>query len=79
MTLPKNVQNGIIARVKVLAQLKIDEHMKPQDGRLKMQLQDENYLFRVSIIPVYDGEKIVMRILHEGQKLLTLDQLDFYQ
>lgn len=77
MTLPKNVQNGIIARIKVLAKLKIDEHMKPQDGRLKMQLQDEKLSFRVSIIPVYDGEKIVMRILHEGQKPLTLDQLGF--
>lgn len=77
MTLPKNVQNGIIARIKVLAQLKIDEHMKPQDGRLKMQLQDEKLSFRVSIMPVYDGEKIVMRILHEGQKPLTLDQLGF--
>lgn len=77
MTLPKNVQNGIIARIKVLAKLKIDEHMKPQDGRLKMQLQDEKLSFRVSIIPVYDGEKIVMRILHEGQKPLSLDQLGF--
>lgn len=77
MTLPKNVQNGIIARIKVLAKLKIDEHMKPQDGRLKMQLQDEKLSFRVSIIPVYDGEKIVMRILHEGQKPLSLDELGF--
>jgi type IV pilus assembly protein PilB len=77
MTLPKNVQNGIIARVKVLAKLKIDEHMKPQDGRMKMQLRDKKLSFRVSIIPVYDGEKIVMRILHEGQKPLSLDQLGF--
>ncbi len=77
MTLPKNVQNGIIARIKVLAKLKIDEHMKPQDGRMKMQLRDKKLSFRVSIIPVYDGEKIVMRILHEGQKPLSLDQLGF--
>ncbi|MFA4831446.1 MAG: ATPase, T2SS/T4P/T4SS family [Patescibacteria group bacterium] len=77
MTLPKKVKNGIIARIKILANLKIDEHMVPQDGRFKIQVQDEKLAFRVSIIPVYDGEKIVMRILHEGQKPLSLDQLGF--
>ncbi|MEK6902787.1 MAG: GspE/PulE family protein, partial [archaeon] len=55
----------------------IDEHMVPQDGRFKIQIQEERLSFRVSIIPVYDGEKIVMRLLHEGQKPLTLDQLGF--
>jgi type II secretory ATPase GspE/PulE/Tfp pilus assembly ATPase PilB-like protein len=77
MSLPKNLTSGIIARIKILANLKIDEHMIPQDGRFKTQLEDEQVAFRVSTIPVYDGEKIVMRILHEGQKPLTLDQLGF--
>jgi type IV pilus assembly protein PilB len=77
MELPKEVQNGIIARVKILAHLKIDEHMIPQDGRFKIQIQDEKLSFRVSIMPVYDGEKIVMRLLHEGQKPLSLEQLGF--
>jgi len=77
MTLPKTIQNGVLARVKILANLKIDEHMIPQDGRFKLSLQDEKLAFRVSIIPVYDGEKVVMRILHEGTKPLTLDQLGF--
>ncbi|MBI5221992.1 MAG: type II/IV secretion system protein [Candidatus Magasanikbacteria bacterium] len=77
MTLPKTVKNGIVARIKILANLKIDEHMKPQDGRIKLQIQDEKLALRVSIIPVYDGEKIVMRILHEGQKPLPLDALGF--
>ncbi len=77
MTLPKNVQSGLIARIKILSNLKIDEHMTPQDGRFKIQIQDEKMAFRVSIIPVYDGEKIVMRLLHEGAKPLTLDQLGF--
>ena len=77
MTLPKNVQSGLIARVKILSNLKIDEHMVPQDGRFKISIQDEKMAFRVSIIPVYDGEKIVMRLLHEGAKPLTLDQLGF--
>jgi len=75
MTLPKTVQSGITARVKILAVLKIDEHMLPQDGRFKIQVQEEKFSFRVSIIPVYDGEKIVLRLLHEGQKPLSLDQL----
>ncbi len=77
MTLPKSLQNGAMARIKILSNLKIDEHMIPQDGRFKIQVQDEKVAFRVSILPVYDGEKIVMRILHEGTKALTLDQLGF--
>ncbi len=77
MTLPKTVKDGIVARIKVLSNLKLDEHMKPQDGRFKIQQQEEKFSFRVSIIPVYDGEKIVMRLLHEGQKPLTLDKLGF--
>lgn len=77
MTLPKTIQNGIVARIKILSNLKIDEHMLPQDGRFKIQIADEKLAFRVSIIPVYDGEKIVMRLLHEGAKPLTLDQLGF--
>ncbi len=75
MTLPKQVKSGVVARVKVLANLKIDEHMVPQDGRFKITLNDETVSFRVSIMPVYDGEKIVMRILHEEQQALTLDAL----
>jgi len=77
MTLPKQVQNGIVARIKILSHLKIDEHMIPQDGRFKIQMQDETLSFRVSIMPVYDGEKIVMRLLREGQKPLTLEELGF--
>ena len=77
MTLPKTIQGGIIARIKILSKLKIDEHMLPQDGRFKIKIQEDKLSFRVSIIPVYDGEKIVMRLLHEGQKPLNLDQLGF--
>ena len=77
MTLPKNLQNGVIARIKILANLKLDEHMIPQDGRFKIQVQEDRIAFRVSIIPVYDGEKIVMRLLPEGAKPLTLEQLGF--
>jgi len=79
MTLPKNVQNGITARIKILSNLKLDEHMVPQDGRFKIQIQEEKLAFRVSILPIYDGEKIVMRLLHEGAKSLTLDELGFLE
>ena len=77
MNLPKQTQNGILARVKILAHLKIDEHMTPQDGRFKIKVEDDTLSLRVSIVPVFAGEKIVMRLLHEGEKALSLDQLGF--
>lgn len=77
VNLPQSVQTGLVARIKVLANLKIDEHRLPQDGRFKKETDEYKVSFRVSIIPVFDGEKIVMRILHEEQKILTLEQLGF--
>ncbi|EKD46203.1 MAG: hypothetical protein ACD_68C00106G0004 [uncultured bacterium] len=77
ISLPKEVLTGIVARIKVLANLKIDEHRLPQDGRFKMQKEDFKVSFRVSILPTYDGEKIVMRILNESGQVLTLEQLGF--
>jgi len=75
MTLPKNVQSGIIARIKILANLKVDEHRLPQDGRFKINTKEYKVSFRVSIIPTFDGEKIVMRLLNEKAQVLTLEQL----
>jgi type IV pilus assembly protein PilB len=77
MTLPKKSVAGIIARIKILSNLKLDEHRLPQDGRFKIQTNDYKISFRVSIIPVFDGEKIVMRLLNETSNVLTLDQLGF--
>jgi len=77
MTLPPNVQEGIVARIKVLSQLKLDEHRLPQDGRFKIETEDYRVSFRISILPVYNGEKIVMRLLHEDVKGLTLEELGF--
>lgn len=77
MSLPKNVQSGIIARIKILASLKVDEHRLPQDGRFKINNKDYKVSFRVSIIPTFDGEKIVMRLLREKAQVLTLEQLGF--
>ncbi len=75
MTLPKNVQEGLTARIKVLANLKLDEHRLPQDGRFKIETDEYKVSFRVSILPVFDGEKIVMRLLRENVEGLTLEGL----
>ncbi|MDP1709966.1 MAG: GspE/PulE family protein [Candidatus Komeilibacteria bacterium] len=75
MELPKNMQDGIVARIKILSNLKLDEHRLPQDGRFKIENKDYKISFRVSMIPVYDGEKVVMRLLDESKKTLTLEQL----
>jgi type IV pilus assembly protein PilB len=77
MTLPKTIQAGIIARIKVLSNLKLDEHRLPQDGRFKMATAFYKVSFRVSIIPVFDGEKVVMRLLMESGEMLSLEQLGF--
>jgi len=77
MTLPKNSQSGITARIKILANLKVDEHRLPQDGRFKITGEEYKVSFRVSILPTYDGEKIVMRLLNEKAQVLTLEQLGF--
>jgi len=75
MTLPKAVSSGIVARIKVLSNLKLDEHRLPQDGRFKIETEDYKYSVRVSALPVFDGEKIVMRLLSETTKALTLEAL----
>lgn len=77
MTLPKAVQSGLLARIKILAHLKIDEHRLPQDGRITIATEQAKVSVRVSILPVYDGEKVVMRLLKESQNVLTLEQLGF--
>jgi type IV pilus assembly protein PilB len=78
MTLPKNTGPAIIARVKVLSSLKLDEKRLPQDGRFKIDLDGEKISFRVSILPTYYSEKIVMRILREGGGGFSLDSLGFH-
>lgn len=77
MTLPKDIASGIVARIKVLSNLKLDEHRLPQDGRFKIENEDHRISFRVSILPVFDGEKIVMRLLDESSRGLTLEKMGF--
>lgn len=77
MTLPQQVSDGIVARIKVLSNLRLDEHRLPQDGRFTIKTSDSRVSFRVSILPVFDGEKIVMRLLRENSKGFTLEELGF--
>lgn len=78
MTLPKNAGPGITARIKVLANLKLDEKRLPQDGRFKMETERDKVSFRVSLLPTYFGEKIVMRLLRETGEGFTLETLGFH-
>jgi type IV pilus assembly protein PilB len=75
LTLPKNIHPAIVARIKILAQLKIDEHRIPQDGRFKFRIKDSFIALRVSILPSFYGENIVLRILSESARPLALEEL----
>ena len=75
--LPKNMQNVLIARIKIMAKLDITEHRIPQDGRIKVNLGHHPVDLRVSTLPTIFGEKIVLRILDLGNKLNDLKQLGF--
>lgn len=78
MVLPKNVQSGIVARIKILSNLKVDEHRMPQDGRFKIKNKEYKVAFRVSILPTFDGEKLVLRLLNEQAQALGLDQIGLH-
>jgi type IV pilus assembly protein PilB len=77
MTLPKVIQAAIVARIKVLSNLKIDEHRLPQDGRFKVEKEGLKFSLRISTIPIFDGEKVVIRLLQESSKVASLDDLGF--
>jgi type IV pilus assembly protein PilB len=78
MTLPKDTASGIVARIKVLSNLKLDEKRLPQDGRFKITNDQGSVSFRVSTLPTYFGEKTVIRILRENAKGFSLEGLGFH-
>jgi type IV pilus assembly protein PilB len=78
MILPKHAESSITARIKVLSNLKLDEKRLPQDGRFKVDMNNEKVSFRVSILPTYYGEKTVMRLLRENVSGFTLEHLGFH-
>ncbi len=78
MTLPRHAGSTIVARIKVLSNLKLDEKRLPQDGRFKMEMEGQKVSFRVSVLPVYYGEKIVMRLLRESRSGFSLEGMGFH-
>ncbi|MEN9341898.1 MAG: hypothetical protein RIQ54_154 [Candidatus Parcubacteria bacterium] len=75
MRIPKEINNALVARFKLLSGLKLDEHYKPQDGRFRYQIVNQTMDVRVSVMPTYYGEKIVMRLLEASQKPLSLEEI----
>lgn len=78
MTLPKSAVSSVTARIKVLANLRLDEKRLPQDGRFRMETDGDRVSFRVSVLPTYHGEKTVMRLLREDVSGFTLESLGFH-
>ena len=78
MTLPKHAASTISARLKVLSNLKLDEKRLPQDGRFKMEMDGQKVSFRVSVLPIYYGEKVVMRLLRENRSGFNLEGIGFH-
>ncbi|HTE57229.1 MAG TPA: GspE/PulE family protein [Verrucomicrobiae bacterium] len=76
--LPKKVHTALVSRIKILSNLKIDERRAPQDGRFKIQIGSAVYALRVSTLPIYEGEKVVMRILDESTGATSLEDLGYW-
>ncbi len=77
LILPIKVLNAVVARIKILCNMKLDEKRKPQDGRFSARIDGRKIDFRVSTFPVYYGEKVVMRILDQTKAVQGLDDLQF--
>lgn len=72
LKLNKNLADRVITRIKVLSRLRTDEHLSAQDGKMRLQLEEENLDIRVSIVPIAEGEKVVMRLLSSKSNQLSL-------
>lgn len=78
LTLPKTIHPAIVARIKVLSNLKIDETRIPQDGKFKQKIAGSDIDFRVSTMPQTEGEKVAIRILEKGVRAPTLSELGLF-
>lgn len=74
-TPPREYQNQVLTRIKVMSKMDIAEHRLPQDGRMKLRQGGREIDFRVSTLPIVHGERIVLRILDKGNVLLGLDRI----
>jgi type IV pilus assembly protein PilB len=77
LVLPKNIHRAVVARIKILSRIKIDERRKPQDGRFSGKFLGRKIDFRVSTFPTYYGEKVVMRLLEQDRGALLIEELGF--
>ena len=75
LSLPKSVQESVISRIKILSEMKIDEHRIPQDGRFNFKVEDKEVDLRISVLPAAHGEKVVMRLLRKSGGIPTLPEL----
>jgi type IV pilus assembly protein PilB len=75
LKLPRGIEDALIARIKILSNLKLDERRIPQDGRYKFNFGTEPISLRISIMPAFYGENVVMRLLHESARPLSLEEL----
>ncbi|MFZ2199907.1 MAG: GspE/PulE family protein [Microgenomates group bacterium] len=75
LVLPRKVHEAVVSRIKILAELKIDERRLPQDGRFSFRADDQEVDLRVSSLPTVDGEKIVMRLLRKSANIPSLSEL----
>lgn len=75
LQLPKNLHEQIVTRVKVLSKLRTDEHLSAQDGKMQARLEKETVDIRVSIVPIVEGEKVVMRLLTSHYRQFGLNDL----
>ncbi len=79
LTIPKSHHGSVVSRIKVLADMKIDETRIPQDGRIRLVVEGQDINLRVSTLPVLENEKVVMRILPSASHVITLEELGFWQ
>ncbi len=77
LVLPKDIHPAIVARIKVLSNLKLDETRAPQDGRIRLVINNREIDFRVSSMPLLNEEKIVMRVLDSTRGIFSMDKLGF--
>ena len=77
LSLPKEDQPLVVTRIKVLSGLRTDEHLMAQDGRFRIHVDPVDIDLRVSIVPTYNGEDVVMRLLVGEARLISLEQLGF--
>lgn len=78
LRLPKHLHNSLISRLKVISNLKIDETRVPQDGRIRIEIGGKKVDLRISFLPLFNSEKVVLRILDVSNKVITLEELGFW-